>query len=50
MAILNVIIEDSLKQRIDKEKEEQKRTIRALVELAFEHYFAALDAEDKSAA
>lgn len=46
MAILNVIIEDHLKERLDAEKTAQKRTIRALVEIALAAYFAQLEGQE----
>ena len=45
MAALNVIIDEGLKARLDTEKDEQKRTLRALIEIALERYFADLDRE-----
>lgn len=45
MAILNAIIKDDLKARLDAEKSLQDRSIRAIVEEALTRYFADLDTD-----
>lgn len=44
MAILNVIVDDELKARIDTAARAEDRTIRSVVEMALRRYFEEADA------
>lgn len=45
MAAIHFIADEALKARVDAEARRQKRSIKAVVEIALERYFADLDRE-----
>lgn len=45
MARVNVDIPEDLKARVDRLRAEQRRSLRAVIELALEHYLAAKEQE-----
>lgn len=45
MARINIDVPAALKAQVDAEAKRQKRTIKAVVEIALERYFAELDRE-----
>lgn len=47
---IHIIVEDETKRRIVQESRRQRRSIKAIIVIALERYFSALDAERSGSA